>query len=90
MSTVLHQLVLVGSPPESTPFHQSLVCQVQPPPPPAVAQESRQQRERAGGGEGEGLKGVLFEGKGRSQSPVHRLSGLGAGLWGCLLELKVL
>lgn len=51
---------------------------------------AQQQRERGSGEEGEGLKGVLFEGKGRSQSPVHRLSGVGGGAMGGLLELKVL
>lgn len=48
----------------------------------AVALESpttaREGKWRRGGG----LKGVLFEGKGRSQSPVHRLSGIGGGAMG--------
>lgn len=43
---------------------------------------ARQQRERGGGEEGEGLEGGLYGERGRSQSPVHRLSGIGGGAMG--------
>lgn len=62
-------------------FHQSPFVRLDPLLPQRWRRRAPQQPGR-GGAEGEGLKGVLFEGKGRSQSPVHRLSGVGGGAMG--------